>query len=118
MSDPIDGQNEQLLDEYTEEFTEDPENPSTLICTYCGEENDPVDLKGKQLNRCWKCGHYVDFCDYVAPYDIKVGGSSRNPTGVRKWVVTALRLWLIWGIIGTTVHLFNIVNEMRTMPLK
>ncbi len=119
MSDDQEPQpDDEMVDEPQEELIEEAENASGLICTFCGEENEPVSLKGPQHNRCWKCGHFVDFCDYIEPFDIKVGGSSRNPTGARKWFVWMARIFIVWVVVGLTMGLFNMINEMRSMPLK
>ena len=118
MSDPVRQQEGEPQDEYPEAFVADPNNPSGLICTFCGEENEPVSLKGPQHNRCWKCGHFVDFCDYIEPFDIKVGGSSRNPTGARKWFVWYARVFVVWVVIALTMGLFHMIKAMMSMSLK
>ena len=51
---------DELDDEPQEEFAIDPNQPVTLICMNCMEENEEIKLRSVQNGRCWNCGYVVD----------------------------------------------------------
>ena len=93
-----------------EETAVDESKPATVICPYCCEENNALELVSSQVNRCWKCGQIVGSNNFVPSYDIKSGRPNGMPTGTQfMWM---LRLSVVFFIILLIIGLLFIIWEI------
>lgn len=114
MPDEVDPQSDELLDE----FDEDSENPPTVLCSFCFAENDALLLKSVQTNHCRKCGHLLGANDFIQPYDIRVGGSSHDPSRAQKGFIWIARLMVVCVAVWLLASLLQLVKEMSSLPIR